>query len=361
MQRLILFLGFTLILVIPSCKQEQQKMELESKFIVTSPIQKDTTIYKSYVCQIKAISHIEVRSMEKGYLQNIYADEGQFVKKGQLLFKIAPMIYQAELQKAQANVSFAEIEYQNTKSLADSSIVSKNELALAKATLDKEKAELALAQAHLSFTEIRAPFDGYVGRLMERLGSLIEEGALLTTLSDNNKMWVYFNVPESEYLDYTSQSKKENQKKVKLKMANNIIFDQIGVVETIEADFNNETGNIAFRATFDNPKHILRHGETGSIQMPIYLDNVIMIPQIATFDILDKKYVYVVDEKNILNSRQITVGYEMPHMYVVMNGLNTGDKILLEGLGKVKNSEKIEYEFEPCETALSKLNNLHAE
>ena len=188
MQRLILFLGFTLILVITSCKQEQQKMELESKFIVTSPIQKDTTIYKSYVCQIKAISHIEVRSMEKGYLQNIYADEGQFVKKGQLLFKIAPMIYQAELQKAQANVSFAEIEYQNTKSLADSSIVSKNELALAKATLDKEKAELALAQAHLSFTEIRAPFDGYVGRLMERLGSLIEEGALLTTLSDNNKI-----------------------------------------------------------------------------------------------------------------------------------------------------------------------------
>ena len=137
-----------------------------------------------------------MKALEKGYLQNVYVDEGKMVRKGQLLFQIMPLIYQAEMKKAQAEVEFVEIEYINTKKLADSNIVSSSELALAKAHLDKAKAELSLAQVHLGFTQINAPFDGIVGRFHVRLGSLIEEGELLTTLSDNSKMWVYFNVPE---------------------------------------------------------------------------------------------------------------------------------------------------------------------
>lgn len=361
MKRIIVLLTLIGILSIVGCKTKHQEKEEAAKFLVTSPYQTDTMIYKDYVCQIHAINHIELRSQEKGYLQNIYVDEGQFVKKGQLMFRIMPVIYEAETQKAQANVNYAEIEYRNTKSLADSNIVSKNELALAKATLDKEKAELALAQTHLSFTEIRAPFDGLMGRFYERLGSLIDEGALLTTISDNNKMWVYYNVPESEYLNYISKAKSEGQQKVRLQMANNELFDETGIVETIEADFNNETGNIAFRATFSNPNHILRHGETGNILMPVTIKNALIIPQKATFDILDKKYVYVVDETGTVKTRQITVGQEMSHLYIVTEGLSITDKILLEGLGKVKNNEKIEYEFEPYEKAVSDLNNLHAE
>ncbi len=361
MKRILILLSVTTVLLFTGCNHEKQEKEQEAKFLVTTPMQVDTMIYKDYVCQIHAYNHIELRSQEKGYLQNIYVDEGQFVKKGQLMFQIMPTIYQAEMQKAQANVNFAEIEYQNTKKLADSNVVSKNELALAKATLDKEKAELALTQAHLSFTEIRAPFDGIMDRFYERLGSLIDEGALLSTLSDNSKMWVYFNVPEAEYLDYITRAKKEGQQKVKLKMANNEIFENQGTVETIEADFNNETGNIAFRATFPNPRQILRHGETGTILMPTYLKDAILIPQKSTFDILDKKYVYVVDNKGVLTSRQITVAQEMPHIYVVSAGLSATDKILLEGLGKVKNNEKIESEFVPAEKAFSDLNNLHAE
>src|SRR5690606_7637464 len=124
----------------------------------------DTLVFHEYVCQIKSIQHIELRTLERGYLQNIYIDEGQSVKKGQLMFKIMPLIYQADLQKAKAEVNFAEIEYLNTKNLADSHIVSRNELALAKAKLDKAKAELTLAKTHLDFTEIRAPFDGITGR-----------------------------------------------------------------------------------------------------------------------------------------------------------------------------------------------------
>ncbi|HLP20420.1 MAG TPA: efflux RND transporter periplasmic adaptor subunit, partial [Chitinophagales bacterium] len=347
MKRIAFFISTTLVLLLSACNHHEQEKEETPKFLVTSPMEMDTMIYKEYVCQIHASSHIELRSQEKGYLQDIYVDEGQHVKKGQLMFRIMPVLYEAEMEKAQANVSFAEIEYQNTKNLADSNIVSKKELALAKATLDKEKAELSLAKAHLSFTEIRAPFDGIMDHFYERLGSLVDEGALLTTLSDNSKMWVYFNVPEAEYLDYATLAKKEGKQKVELQMANGKIFDQKGIVETIEADFNNETGNIAFRATFPNPGQLLRHGETGNILMPVYLKNALIIPQKATFEILDKKFVYVLDEHNVLKAKQISIGQELPHLYVVAGGVGPTDKILLEGLGKVKNNEKIDAEFVP--------------
>lgn len=344
-----------------SCDHHDREKHKEGKFIVTTPIKKDTTVLKEYVCQIRSIQHIELRALEKGYLQNIYVDEGQFVKKGQIMFQIMPMIYQAELQKAEAEVKFAEIEYLNTKSLADSSIVSPNELALTKAKLDKAKAEVTLAQAHLNFTKIVAPFDGIMDRFHVRLGSLIDEGELLTSLSDNSKMWVYFNVPEAEYLDYIIRPESERDRPVKLQMANQRLFEQPGVVETIEADFNNETGNIAFRAIFPNPNGVLRHGETGNILMPTELNDALIIPQKATFEILDKKYVFVVHDDGVVESRQITVGTEMPHLYAVKEGLSENDKILVEGLRKVKNNQHIKFEMHDQRQIIAQLNRLHAE
>jgi len=350
------------LLIYTGCHQAHHTQSEEATFSVTRPIQKDTLVYRDYVCQVRSSQHIELRALEKGYLQNIYVDEGQHVKKGQLMFRILPLIYQAEMQKAKAEVSFTEIEYQNTKNLADSNIVSSKELALAKAKLDKAEAELALAQAHLGFTEIRAPFDGIMNRFHVRLGSLIDEGELLTTLSDNSRMWVYFNVPEAEYLDYVlSKADGISLPAVKLQMANNQLFDQEGIIETIEADFNNETGNIAFRATFPNPRGILRHGETGNILMPVALKNAVIIPQKATFEILDRKYVFVIDESNTVQSRQITVDTELPHLYVVSEGLTTDDKILVEGLRKVKNNQKISYNLLIFGEILSGLNGMHAE
>ena len=136
----------------------------------------------------------------------------------------------------------------------------------------------------------------YIDRFQVRLGSLLDEGELLTTLSDNSKMWVYFNVPEAEYLDYQTETKTKQDLKVQLLMANNKYFDQVGEIRTIEADFNNETGNIAFRATFPNPKGLLRHGETGNVVIRVPFKNALLIPQKATFEVLDKKYVYVIDE-----------------------------------------------------------------
>ena len=355
MRRTLVFISLCMLLGNTSCTSKKEEQEEETKFSVTSPLKKDTTIIRNYVCQIRAISHIELRSRERGYLQEIFVDEGQFVKKGQLMFQIMPLIYNAEMQKAQAEVNFVEIEYQNTKKLADSNVVSPNELALAKAKLDKAKAELSLTQIHLQFTEIRAPFDGIMDHFHVRLGSLVDEGDLLTTLSDNSEMWVYFNVPEAEYLNYKSKAQDENLLKVSLLMANNQVFEFPGVVKTIEADFNNETGNIAFRATFPNPNALLRHGETGNIQMTIPLKDAIIIPQKSTFEILEKKYVYVVDKDNVVHSREINIASEMPDLYVVKSGLNENERIVLEGIRKVKDGDKITYEYEDPKVVLPKL------
>lgn len=359
MNRLLMFVSLCGLLCLASCS-EKEKKELRINYLATRPISVDTSIVRNYVCQIHAISHIEVRALEKGYLQKIFVDEGQLIKQGQLMFQILPIQYQAELQKAEAEANFAEVEYKNTKALADSNIVSKNELALAKAKFDKAKAELSLAQVHLGFTEIRAPFNGIMDHFQVRLGSLVNEGDLLTTLSDNSKMWVYFNVPEAEYLDYKSKTSAENLANVSLLMANRKVFKYPGVVQTIEADFNNQTGNIAFRATFPNPNGLLRHGETGNIQMVLPLSDALIIPQKATFEVLEKKYVYVLDKNNVVKSRPVTIAAELPDLYVIKGGLKADEKILLEGLRTVKENEAISYHFEDPKKVIAGLQ-LHAE
>lgn len=360
MKKIVMFMGLWTLLFHASCESKKEEKEEETKFLVTSPFNRDTTITNQYVSQIRSIQHIELRALEKGYLKKIFVDEGQLVQQGQLMFQIQPIQYQAELQKAQAEANFAEVEYKNTKALADSNIVSKNELALAKAKLDKAKAEVSVAQVHLGFTEIRAPFTGIMDHFYVREGSLLDEGDLLTTLSDNSKMWVYFNVPEAEYLNYKTHAEEKNMKQVNLLMANQQMFGHPGVVQTIEADFNNETGNIAFRATFPNPKGLLRHGETGNIQMTLPIKNALIIPQKATFEVLEKKYVYVVDKENKIRSREITIAAELPHIFVIKSGLSKDDKILLEGLRQVKENEKIQYTFVQPASVVSHLE-LYAE
>ncbi|MGS2764639.1 efflux RND transporter periplasmic adaptor subunit [Sinomicrobium sp. M5D2P9] len=356
MKKILMLTSLCALLCHTSCSTKKEKKEEITEFLVTNPIKKDTLITKDYVAQIQSIQHIELRAQEKGYLQNIYVDEGQFVKKGQLLFRIMPNLYQAELQKARAEAEFAEIEYQNTKKLADSNVVAPNELAMAKARLDKARAEMQLNKVHLQFTEIRAPFDGIIDRFRVRQGSYLEEGELLTSLSDNSNMWVYYNVPEAEYLDYMSKAKEDTPTRVNLLMANNRIFDNPGVVETIEADFDNTTGNIPFRATFPNPKGLLRYGETGSILMDVPYKDALIIPQKATFEILSKKFVFVIDKENRVRQREIFIKGELPHLFIVDKGLSVNDKILLEGIRMVKDGEKIAYKVEEPKEVIANLD-----
>jgi len=181
-----------------------------------------------------------------------------------------------------------------------------------------------------------------MGGLHSQQGSLIAEGDVLTTLSDNSVMWVYFNVPEAEYLNYKMALRGDSIMNVQLLMANQQLFQYPGKVETIEADFNNETGNIAFRATFPNPKALLRHGETGNVQMIVPYKNALIIPQKATFEVLEKKYVFVVDKDNVVHQREINIAAEMPDLYVIRDGVTAGEKIMLEGIRKVRDNDKIE-------------------
>jgi membrane fusion protein (multidrug efflux system) len=194
-----------------------------------------------------------------------------------------------------------------------------------------------------------------MGRFNVRQGSLVSEGDLLTTLADVSTVWAYFNVSEAEYLRYKSQPESEAPTTVKLLMANGEIFDQPGKVETIEADFNNATGNLAFRAAFPNPKRILRHGETGKVLMTIPVKNALVIPQKATFDVLDRKFVFVIDDKHVVHSRPISVAAELPHIFVVEKGLAENETILLDGLRKVRDGVTIELEFQEPREVLEHL------
>ena len=357
--KLYLVIGF-LVSFLAACSHPEPPKEAPPKLEVTSPLRQDTSINKEYVCQIHAYKHIELRALEKGYLQETFVDEGQKVKQGQRMFKIMPNLYQGDLQKARAEAEMVRIEYQNTKALSEKNIVSSNELALAKAKLNKVEAEVSLAQTHLNFTDINAPFSGIMDHFSARNGSLVNEGELLSTLSDISKMWVYFNVPEAEYLSYKASKEQQDRVNVKLLLANGQVFDQDGKVETIEADFDNKTGNIEFRAVFPNPKEILRHGQTGNILMAVPFKNAMIIPQKATFEVLDKIYVYVITKDHKVEQRLITVAAELPYVYIVKSGLKDNDKILIEGLRRVHNGETIEINYQKPEVVLSKLN-LHAE
>ena len=304
----------------------------------------DTSFAKDYVAQIQSLQNVEIRAQAKGYLQSINADEGQSVKADQVLFNIMPKVYEVAVQKEEAETKTAELEWQNTKTLAEKSIVSSAELAIAQAKLDEQKAQLAAAQLELSFTKIKAPFEGTFDRIKLKKGSLIGEGDILTTLSNNKEVYTYFNVTEVEYLDYKNR-KNDNKQIATLILANGQEYKYKGKIETIESEFDNNTGNIAFRARFPNPELLLKHGETGTVRLLVPIKNALIIPQKATFEIQDKIYVYVVDKDNKVKSKNITIKQKLPNIYVVESGLSPNDKILLDGVQSVKEDDTIQPEF----------------
>ncbi len=355
MKKYLILPGIAALFGLFSCTTKKQEKEEEVKYAVTNPLIIDTSFTKEFVSQIRSLKNIEIRAQEKGFLQNIFVDEGQFVKAGQVMFRIMPKIYEAELQKAGAEAKAAEIEWQNAKTLADKNIVSKSEQSMAMAKLEQAKAEVSMAKLHLSFTEIRAPFDGTIDRIPKKIGSLIDEGELLTTLSDNNQVYAYFNVSEPEYIAYKTDIKDRGDSKVSLLLANNELLKYKGNVEVIEGEFDNETGNIAFRAKFPNNDNLLKNGETGKVLMTVPVKNAIIIPQKTTYEIQDKMYVFVVDKNNKVKSREITITGEIPDLYVVKSGLSVTDKILLEGVQKVKDDDKISYDLVKPEEVLSHL------
>ncbi|MEE4384580.1 MAG: efflux RND transporter periplasmic adaptor subunit [Pseudomonadales bacterium] len=321
----------------------------------TRPLRQDVAVVHDYVGQIRSSRHIELRALERGYLEDVAVNEGQWVEAGQPMFRILPRVYEAELRRAEAEAEAARLEYENTKRLADEAVVSDTELALAGARYERARAEVSLAEAHLNFTRIEAPFAGIMDRLLVREGSLVDEGELLTTLSDNSSVWVYFNVPEAEYLAYAESPAGVVGRPVRLRMANGEDFPQEGRIAAVEADFDNTTGTIAFRADFPNPTGLLRHGQTGNVLVPSPRPDALLVPQKATFEVLDHVYLFVIDEEGRVEQRRIHVAEEFEDLFVVDQGLEEQETVLLEGMRQVRAGEEVEYAFLEPEAVFSGL------
>jgi membrane fusion protein (multidrug efflux system) len=335
--------------------------------VATSPEAKDVVITRTYVCQIHSRRHIDIRALEEGYLEKITVKEGQAVKEGQTLFTILPVLYRARLDAEEAEAQYAEVELTNTEKLYAQNIVSNQEVILYKARLAKARARVALAKAELQFTYIKAPFDGIMDRQLHQQGSLIKKDEILTSLSDNRVMWVYFNVPEARYLQYMKSQGKSKQNAQQLTLPNsrielvlasgNTFPYSAGDTVTVEGNFNNMTGNIPFRADFPNPNGLLRHGQTGTVVIHQALHNAVIIPQRATFEILDKQYVWVIGEDHVVHRRLIGIQHETEDEFVIQSGLSVSDKIIVEGVQQVRDNDQIEYEFRKPEVVLAHQKN----
>ena len=201
-----------------------------------------------------------------------------------------------------------------------------------------------MAKAELNFTKIVAPFDGIVDLLKEQ-GSLVKEGESLATLSDNSLVRVYFNVPERRYLEHmTDLNRPKADLQFELILADGKKFGQVGKLSGIKADFDSKTGTIPFRADFPNPDGLLRHGQRGTVLISRVLNGAIVIPQRATFEVLSKRYVYVVDKEDVAHLREIVIQNELEDLFVIKKGVGVDDKIILDGIRQVHDGEKVEYE-----------------
>jgi membrane fusion protein (multidrug efflux system) len=255
----------------------------------------------------------------------------------------------AILEQSDAEVKAAEIEIQNTKLLVDKKVISPNQLLIARAKLDALKAKREEARAHVKsdelnvdFSTIRAPFDGVVDRIPFKAGSLIDDGTLLTTLSDTKDVFAYFNVNENEYLEF-AKNRKTNASTVpvELKLSNGETYPLKGQIETVEAEIDKSTGNIAFRARFSNPEKLLKHGASGKIVMQKKINGFWLIPQKSVFEIQEKSYVFTMEKDGSVTMKKLIPTYRIEHFYLVKSGFNTSDNILIEGVQSIKQGQKI--------------------
>jgi len=339
-----------------SCSDKTIKNE-EQTYLVVNPIIKDTTYEREYAATINSFQNVEIRTKVKGFVEDIYIDEGQKVNKGQILFKLNSKEFEQHVHKAEAAIQSAlaelkstEIEVENTKKLFDKNIVSKSELDLVttKVNINKAKvneAKVAKEQAllHVEYTKIKAPFNGIINRIPNKKGSLLDEGALLTSISNNESVFAYFSVSEIDYLDYVQSNNKNNT--VTLSLANNSIYPHAGTIETTETEFNKETGNIAFRAKFPNPEKLLKEGGTGKILVKKLYKNVIIIPQKSTFEVQGNIYVYLIDKNSKVYSKKINPINRLNNYFVLDRGLTKDDKIIFEGIQTIKTGDKVNFKL----------------
>jgi membrane fusion protein (multidrug efflux system) len=354
--------ALSLLVLLYSCSSKPAEMAAPppAQLPVMAVVNAPATTYQEFQASLEGTVNVEIRPQVDGYLEKIYVDEGAYVKAGQPLFKINDRVYSEQLNSArssllaaQANAQKAQVEVDRLKPLVENKVVSDVQLQTAKAELEAAKASVAQARAmvgsaqiNIGYTLITAPVSGYIGRIPYKTGSLVGKGEALplTLLSDVKEMYAYFSMSEPDFIAFknkfqgnTIEEKVKQVPAVELVMADNSIYEQKGKIETIEGQFDKTMGAISFRATFPNAGGILRSGNTGKIRIPQLFQSALIIPQEATFEIQDKVYVYTVADSNKVVSKLIGILGKTNNYYYVNNGVQAGDKIVLSGIGNLKD------------------------
>lgn len=359
----------SLLLLLSSCgdKSNQNNASAQAtpsyKVITLQP--RAVTLNIDYPASIQGLQNIEIRPKIDGFVEKIYVDEGSIVKKGQLLFKINAPQYQQDVRTAEAGIKTAEsdvnmaaLQVNKVKPLVEKDIISHYELEADQYTLQSKQAALAQAKAalenakvNLSYTTIVSPVDGVIGSLPYKLGSLVTSTTTdpLTTVYNTATVYAYFAINEKQLLDFSRdssntsfRSKLNNIPKVTLILSDGTTYEHTGKVETVNGLINTTTGSANFRAAFVNPKGLLRSGSSASVRIPNVVKGAIVVPQNVSYELQDKRFVYVINDKNKIKNVAITVMDNTPgQFYVVTGGLKPGDRIIAEGANNLKDDTEI--------------------
>ena len=351
--------------VLTACGGGQGGMKMgDNQFAVEAVKATSSNQSEQYPATIKGLQDIEVRPQVSGLIVKLCVDEGATVRKGQALFQIDPTQYKAAYDQAAASVKSAKANLEtitatarNKKMLHEQKIISDfeyqtavNNLLTAKANLAQAEAAYTAAKQNLDFCTVKSPSDGVIGTFPYRIGALVSPSISepLTTVSEIGDMYVYFSMTEKQLLDLTRaggtlKEQLEKMPAVKLQLADGTMYDAEGKIDAVSGVIDQTTGSVSMRALFPNKEHILRSGGTANVLIPYTMENVITIPQSATVEIQDKKFVYVLQPDNTVKYTEITIfNLDNGKEYLVTSGLNSGDKIVIEGVQNLKDGETIQ-------------------
>ena len=325
------------------------------------------TTYQEFSTSLEGSKDIEIRPQVDGFLDKIYVDEGAYVKKGQSLFRINDPPYREQLNNAsaglaaaKANLANAQINVSKLTPLVENNVVSEVQLKTAEAAYNAAAANVAQAQAmvgnaqiNLGYTLIKAPVDGYIGRIPFKTGSLVglstEEA--LTVISELKEVYAYFSLSENDFIQFkdqfpgkTIEEKIKKMPPVELVLADNTVYPKKGKIQIVSGQFNNSTGAITFRASFQNTDGVLRSGNTGRIRIPRSITAALVIPQEATFELQDKVLVFVLADSNKVMSTPVTISGTSGTYYLVEKGIKPGQKIVYSGLDRLSDGAVIKPE-----------------
>ena len=346
-----------------ACGSKQQMPEASNEYAVVTLAASDAELTTTYPATIKGVQDIEIRPKIAGHIMKVLVDEGDFVKAGQALFMIDAVQYEAAVKQAQAqvnvikaNIATQQLTVNNKKQLLEANIVSRYDYDIAVNSLESLKAQLAQAEAslvsarnNLSYCTVTSPATGVVGSIPFRVGSLVSSAQAepLTTVSNISNVYVYFSMTEKQLLGLTRTSGGIDEAvkampEVQLTLADGSTYATPGHITAVSGVIDPTTGAVQMRATFDNAAKELRSGGTGNIVIPTKASGAILVPQNATFEIQDKRFVYVVNKDNTVASREITVMVQNDGQnFVVTDGLKAGERIVVEGVNQLKNGAKI--------------------